>query len=89
MTAKPRRLRRLQRSRTRPLPPGGGGCVTLLSRWGNPYRVEDHGSAEAVALFRQQVPNLRRPRHVGASRQQRRIPDVGPPLPPLGSIAAA
>jgi hypothetical protein len=46
--------RRLQRTRTRPLPPGVV-CVTRPGRWGNPYRVEDHGRAEAVALFRQYV----------------------------------
>lgn len=54
MTAKPRRPRRLQRSRSRPLPPGAV-CVAPPSRRGNPYRVEDHGPAEAVALFRQHV----------------------------------
>ena len=48
------RPRRLQRSRIRPLP-AGAVCVTRPGRWGNPYRVEEHGRAEAVALFRQHV----------------------------------
>ena len=31
----------------------GGVYVTRGTRWGNPYRVEDHGRAEAVRLHRQ------------------------------------
>lgn len=54
MTAKPRRPRRLQRTRTRPLPPGVV-VVTRPTRWGNPYRADEHGQAEAVDLFRRHL----------------------------------
>ncbi len=51
----PHTPQRLQRTRVKPLP-AGTICVTRPGRWGNPYRVEDHGRQLAVDMYRNYVP---------------------------------
>ncbi len=51
-------IARIQYVRGKKLPTGAK-CVTRISRWGNPYRIIEHGGEytreEAVALFRADV----------------------------------
>jgi hypothetical protein len=48
----PKRVQ-LSRKRGWRKPPGAVVVVSRPSRWGNPYRVADHGRAAAVAQYRQ------------------------------------
>ena len=51
-------IARIQYVRGEKLPPGAK-CVGRISRWGNPYRVVDHGGEytreQSIALFRADV----------------------------------
>ena len=36
----------------------GYRCVTRITRWGNPYKVADHGREEAVRLYRAMLERM-------------------------------
>ena len=49
---------RFIRGQRRELYPPGYRCVTRITRWGNPYKVADHGRENAVRLFRAMLERM-------------------------------
>ena len=49
---------RFIRGQRRELYPAGYRCVTRISRWGNPYKVADHGREGAVRLYRAMLERM-------------------------------
>jgi hypothetical protein len=44
---------RIERKRTKGYRlPAGAVCISRPSRWGNPFRVDEHGLEEALRLYR-------------------------------------
>ena len=49
---------RFIRGQRRELYPPGYRCVTRITRWGNPYKVADHGRENAVRLYRAMLERM-------------------------------
>ena len=72
MAASPRRVRLSRRKGARK--PAGAVVVARPSRWGNPYRISEHGRERAAELYRDRL--LADPELLAAARRELRGHDL-------------